>query len=98
MRSYVKVLLLLLFISSALKVNAADMGVAYRIHNYKGERVGTCKRDTKVPVIYLYDMNGRRVENPAKYMGEPVNDCWLFDVDGIAIGKCSATRVILWGR
>ena len=91
-------LFLLVFTMGFVPVQAGDYGTIYRIHNYNGERVGTCRRDTKVPVIYLYDMNNRKVENPAKYLGEPADDCWLFDVDGIAIGRCTATRVILWGR
>ncbi len=90
------VLLLLIFILATPFQSFA--AVSYRIHNYKGERVGTCKHDPWKPVYYLYDLNGEKVENPAKYMGEPVNDCYLFDVDGIAIGKCTAKRVIIWGR
>ena len=91
--------LMLTLTLTAISVQATEAyRPVYRIHNYKGERVGTCKRDTKVPVIYLYDMNGRKVENPAKYLGEPADDFWLFDVDGLAIGKCSSTRVMLWGR
>lgn len=69
------------------------------LHNYKGERVGTCRHDhDNNHVYYLFDMNNKKVSNPASYMGEPANDCWLFDVDGIAIGKCTASRVIVWGR
>jgi len=88
----------LMLMLTGLSVQAVEYNPVYRIHNYKGERVGTCKRDTKIPVIYLYDMNGEKVSNPAKFLGEPANDCWLFDVDGLAIGRCSATRVMVWGR
>lgn len=90
------VLLLIIFLLTSLL--QSDAAIAYRIHNYKGQRVGTCKHDPRRPVYYLFDMNGEKVNNPAKYMGEPEDDCYLFDVDGIAIGKCSAKRVIIWGR
>lgn len=74
------------------------IGVAYRIHNDQGERVGTCKRGEANNVYYLYDMHGRIVENPAKFMNQDPSECYLFDVDGLAIGKCTSTRVIMWGR
>ncbi len=90
------VLLILLILITMLQVRAD--AIAYRIHNYAGDRVGTCKHDPYKPVYYLYDLNGEKVANPAKFLGEPANDCYLFDADGIAIGKCNETRVILWGR
>ena len=43
-------------------------------------------------------MNGKIVENPAKFMNQDPSECYLFDVDGLAIGKCTSTRVIMWGR
>ena len=87
-----------LFLAVSVIQCYAAIPVAYRIHNTKGERVGTCRHDTKKPVYYLYDMNNQLVKNPAKFMNQPANECYLFDVDGIALGKCTATRVILWGR
>ena len=93
-----KGLLLLLVFNLFVTLDVYATAIAYRIHNYKGERVGTCKHDPWKPVYYLYDMNGEKVKNPAAFMGEPENDCYLFDVDGIAIGKCSSKRVIIWGR
>ena len=89
--------LTLMLIFAGISVQAGEIGTAYRIHNDKGERVGTCKRDGN-NVYCLYNMNGKKVKNPAEHMSQPANDCWLFDVDGIAIGKCTASRVILWGR
>ena len=83
---------------TASVIQSYALSIAYRIHNEEGERVGTCRHDTRKPVYYLYDMNNQLVENPAKFMNQPANDCYLFDVDGIAIGKCSAKRIILWGR
>lgn len=90
---------LILTLITNLTVSAAEYGVAYRVHDMEGQRVGTVKRDLpNSSVICLFDMNGKKVKNPAQYMKQPANECYLFDVDGIAIGKCTATRVIVWGR
>ena len=92
-RCFILALTILLFSS----VSANAIGVAFRIHNEQGERVGTCKRDGN-NVYCLYDMNGKKVQNPAKFMKQDADDCYLFDYDGLAIGKCTSKRIILWGR
>ena len=65
-----------------------------RIHNEQGERIGTVKRENNV--FRLYDMHERLVDNPAEFMKQPPNECYLFDVSGYAVGKCTSTRVIMW--
>ena len=80
--------------AEAKKILSDSPIISHRIHNEQGERVGTVKRENNK--FKLYDMHERVVQNPAKFMNQPADECFLYDVMGYAIGKCTATRVILW--
>ena len=75
-------------------LNGSLPAVTPIIHNAEGVEVGRCRRINGV--FYLYDMHDKKVANPASYMNQPQNECYLFDGEGYAIGKCTDKRVILW--
>ena len=72
----------------------AGPNVAHRIYNDNGERVGTCRRDNGVFV--LYDMHEKKVDNPALFMNQPEDNCYIYNNVGYAIGKCTSSKVILF--
>lgn len=68
--------------------------IAHKIYDEYGFRVGTCRRENTK--FQLYDMHEKLVQNPAKYLNQPADECYLYDMNGYAIGKCTSTRVILF--
>lgn len=94
-------ILLLCFIFNACN-NPADakqytdaQSYAHSVYSTDGERVGTCRRENDV-MFQLYDMNNKKVTNPAAFLKQSPDDCYLFNAKGYAYGKCTSTRVILW--
>ena len=67
---------------------------AHSVYN-NGQRVGTCRRGDNL-MFQLYDMNDKKVANPAAFLNQSPDDCYLFNAKGYAYGKCNSTRVILW--
>ena len=68
--------------------------IAHRVYDENGVWLGTARReDTK---FELFDLKGMLVENPAKFLNQPAEDCYLYDIRGYAFGKCTSSRVIIF--
>ena len=78
----------------AEKVLSSHPIIAIRIYNEQGNLVGTCRRVNRM--FELYNLKEKKVNNPAEFLNQPENDCYLYNVEGYAIGKCTASRVILF--
>ena len=96
-----KSLLFILVFSIVVFSNVCDDKVfanlpvsSMRIYNEQGEWVGTCRREDHV--FNFYNLKERKIENPAEYMKKSENDCYLYNVEGFAIGKCTSSKVILF--
>ena len=91
-----KKLILLLLILNLLTTEIYAVQFAHRIYDANGKRIGTCRKSPYGRRLELYDLNDKKVENPAKYINISDDENFLFSVSGHVIGKYNDSRVFIF--
>ena len=91
-----KKFILLLSIFGLLYSEAYAVQFAHRVYDANGKRIGTCRKSPYGRNLELYDLNDKKVVNPAKYIGIEDDGNYLFGVTGHVIGKYNDSRVFIF--